>query len=293
MQWEEKVTLCSDKLDAKKQIQIANKTCQDAIICNLQYWTGGSGSVQSREDFEKIGFHDDAFVKEKAKSYFDIVNSNIGVGLMLAGPFFTACYTMGPISIESFMISLFDDIDFVKELMDIQLKGQLQVIETLSGMPFAFVEIADDIADNRGLMVMKDFYEEIWYPRIEILVKAVKNHLKVPIQFHCCGKLDDVLPYMVKLGVDAITPIQANCNDIYAIKKQVGNRLCISGNMAIEGVLAFGTPQEVIEDTKAHIDGLSFDGGYICASSHSICDTISPENYFAMIETAQTYGIYK
>jgi len=119
-----------------------------------------------------------------------------------------------------------------------------------------------------------------------------KNSYQGTIQFHCCGNLHEVLPYLVELGVDAVTPVQANCNDIYAIKRAVGDKLCISGNMAIDGVLAFGTPQEVKEDTKAHIDGLAYDGGYICASSHSICDAIPPDNYFAMIETAQTYGVY-
>lgn len=187
-----------DMLDAGKQVQIAYKTSQDAIICNLQYWAGRSAAIQSR----------------------------------------------------------------------------------------------DDIADNRGLMVMKEFFNEIWYPRIKTIVQAVRTHIKAPIQFHCCGNLHDVLPYLVELGVDAVTPVQANCNDIYAIKRAVGDKLCISGNMAIDGVLAFGTPQEVKEDTKAHIDGLAYDGGYICASSHSICDAIPPDNYFAMIETAQTYGVY-
>ena len=37
---------------------------------------------------------------------------------------------------------------------------------------------------------------------------------------------------------------------------------------------------------------LSFDGGYIAASSHSIVDAIPPENYRAMIDTAVDYGRY-
>ena len=110
--------------------------------------------------------------------------------------------------------------------------------------------------------------------------------------WHCCGKLDQVLPYLVEWKVDCIEPIQPSCNDIYALKEAWGDRLCLKGNISIEGVLAFGTPEETAEDTRDHIDRLSFDGGYIAASSHSIVDAIPPENYRAMIDTAVDYGRY-
>lgn len=284
----------SDNLDASFQMKLAQRTCQDAIICNLQYWMSPSGSLCSYNDLDKIGYYDPSFVQQKISSFSDAISgTDIGIGLMLAGPFFTTCYTMGPIPIQSFMLSIYDDINLVEKIMDIQVDGQIEVIKALEGAPIHFVEIADDLADNRGLMVNPSFYEEIWFHRIEKLVDAVKIYLKVPIQFHCCGKLTDVLPYLAKLNVDAIAPIQANCNDIYSLKKEYAEKFCFVGNMAIEGVLAFGTPDEVRQDTKKHIDELSYDGGYVVASSHSICDSIPAANYFAMIETAMNYGVYK
>ena len=60
----------------------------------------------------------------------------------------------------------------------------------------------------------------------------------------------------------------------------------------LAGVLSFGTPTEVVEDTKEHIDRLAPGGSYVVCSSHSITDPVPSENYIAMIETAQTYGKY-
>ena len=88
-------------------------------------------------------------------------------------------------------------------------------------------------------------------------------------------------------------PIQASCNDIYAIKRDWGDCLCLFGNMNIEGVLFTGTPEEVAEDTKEHIDRLSSDGGYVVQSSHSIVDAIPTKNYLAMIEATIRYGIFE
>ena len=60
--------------------------------------------------------------------------------------------------------------------------------------------------------------------------------------------------------------------------------------MNIEGVLAFGSKEEVVKDTKEHIERLSYDGGYIATSSHSIVDAIPEENYLAMIDAIIRYG---
>ena len=109
---------------------------------------------------------------------------------------------------------------------------------------------------------------------------------------HCCANVTDLIPIIINMGIKAIHPVQPNCNDIYALKKEYGNKMSFVGNMDLAGVLSFGTPEEVVEDTKKHIDKLAPGGGYVVASSHSITDDVPPENYIAMIETAQTYRGY-
>ena len=166
-----------------------------------------------------------------------------------------------------------------------------RILDAIMDLPISIVEIADDVAANNGYLVSPEFLERVWAPRAKALVDRVKE-LKIPIQWHCCGKIDDLIPRLVEWGIDAITPVQASCNDIYAIKKQWGDRICLVGNMNIEGVLAFGSPEEVAEDTREHIAGLSQNGGYVVASSHTIVDAIPTENYFAMVETAIKYGVF-
>ena len=87
-------------------------------------------------------------------------------------------------------------------------------------------------------------------------------------------------------------PIQPNCNDIYAYKKEYGSDLCLIGNIDLAGVLTFGTPAEVRKDTIKHIDALAPGGGYVVASSHSVTDDVPPENYQAMIQAAWEQGRY-
>jgi uroporphyrinogen decarboxylase len=114
----------------------------------------------------------------------------------------------------------------------------------------------------------------------------------IPIIFHCCGNIEPVIPLALELGVSAMHPIQTNCNDIYAYKREYGADLCLVGNLDLAGVLSFGTPDEVRRETIERIEALGPGGGYIVASSHSITDDVPPENYRAMIETTWTHGAF-
>jgi uroporphyrinogen decarboxylase len=77
------------------------------------------------------------------------------------------------------------------------------------------------------------------------------------------------------------------------VKKQYGERLTLVGNMDIAGVLAFGSPDEVVADTREHIQRLDVGGRYVCASSHSITNDVPPENFAAMVDACHSYGLHK
>jgi uroporphyrinogen decarboxylase len=57
-------------------------------------------------------------------------------------------------------------------------------------------------------------------------------------------------------------------------------------------VLPFGTPEDVGDDVKRHIDDLAPGGGFVFAPIHNIQALVPPENIVAMFETALEYGKY-
>jgi len=57
-----------------------------------------------------------------------------------------------------------------------------------------------------------------------------------------------------------------------------------------EPVLSFGTPPAVCEDTREHSERPGGEGGCLVCFSQSILDTVSPENYLAMVEAARELG---
>jgi uroporphyrinogen decarboxylase len=109
--------------------------------------------------------------------------------------------------------------------------------------------------------------------------------------FHSDGMLWDLMNDLVDLEIDALHPIDPTCMDINKVKRKVGDRFCIIGNISNE-LLMNGTPEEVVELTKRRLRELAPGGGYCLGSGNSIPNWARFENYMAMRETGLRYGRY-
>jgi uroporphyrinogen decarboxylase len=216
------------------------------------------------------------------------VGTGVGICAGVNSVLFGTYLTLG---FENFMIKLCDDPALVERMMDIYLEFSIEAAEALVEEGIDMFYLNDDIAMHGGFIVSPRVIEGMWYPRTERILEPVRKK-DLPILMHCCGNLTQVIPLALKLGVHAIHPFEPYSNDIYAVKRECGDRLTLFGNMDIAGVLTFGTPDEVTADTREHVERLGAGGRYVCGSSHSIIDAVPPENFLAMIEACHTYGVY-
>jgi uroporphyrinogen decarboxylase len=115
------------------------------------------------------------------------------------------------------------------------------------------------------------------------MYETVKAHGKKVI-IHCCGKVDEILPELIELGVDLFNPFQPEVMDVYRIKKQFGGEIGFWGGISTQQLLPFGTPEQVREEVRRLLDKIGRDGGYIAAPAHAIPGDAKPENIDAMIE---------
>ncbi len=269
-------------------VRLARMTGQDAIVCSLT-WMAEEGSIESRADADAIVIPDPVDARGSMQACLDAIQgTNLGVVARLTGPLTLTYMAMGPVPIESFMMWLYDDLELVEHLMDMFVDYHLRLIDAISDMPYHLYYIGDDVSSSTGPMISPHHLAELWAPRARRLVQAAKATGK-PIIFHCCGMQAPILPYLVKWGVNAVHPIQPVANDIYRMKADWGEHLTLIGNIDAAGVLTSGTPDEVRAEVREHIDRLANDGGYVVCSSHSIVDSIPPENYLAMCDEAARY----
>jgi uroporphyrinogen-III decarboxylase len=287
-------TLSTLTISPAEYAEFCRRTSMDAMVVHLSYTgqegLGTRGRVMDWADLdEMISPPDMNTVREYLQGYIDAAGGT-GVGV---AAWVHSCFarTYELIGFENFALKLFDDRQFVEHVMDIFTDYSVAVAEMAAEMEISHFWVADDIADTRSLMISPRMLEELWLPRTQRILAPLQAK-GIPIAYHCDGNLADVIPLALRLGVNAIQPFQANCNDIYEFKRQYGDRLCLMGNLDIAGPLVFGTAEEVVTDTRRHLEGLAPGGRYVLGSSHSITPAVKPENFTAMVETVIQYGSY-
>ena len=105
------------------------------------------------------------------------------------------------------------------------------------------------------------------------------------------GNIADMIPDMIEMGVDIVNPIEpcSGLQDIYKIKEMYGDKITLSGNIDIDGVLLHGTPEDVKRDVIEHMEKLAVGGGYIVSSSHDLHQLVPVENFYAMRDAVHDY----
>lgn len=273
-------------LPAAQAVRAVAAVGQDAVPCPLHARVGNA-SILTMDDADRLAMPEPGQARERLQPYLDAVSgTGMGICPCITGPLTSTYMACGPVAIESFMYLLYDDTPLVERVMDMFTEHYLRVIASIADLPFHFYYIGDDLGGSSGPLVGPGHLADLWAPRARKLVAAAKATGR-PVLFHCCGDQSSILPFLVEWGVAAIHPIQPNANDIYAIHRQYGDTLTLVGNIDAGGVLTFGTPVEVAQDTREHIERLSPGNAYVVGSSHSIIDSIPPENYLAMIRTTQ------
>ena len=191
--------------------------------------------------------------------------------------------------LENFCTKLYDDFEFVEHMADKVFEYLYEGVKEACKRSIDFLFIDCDCAFKTGLMINPNMFYKIWYERTKLLISPAKEK-GIPVTFHSDGDLRELLPLLVELGFSAIHPVEPAANDIYEIKQEYGDRICIMGNIDVAGVLAYGSSQDVERDVEEHIKRLAPGGGYVCGSSTHCFYGLPVENCFAMINALHRHG---
>lgn len=151
--------------------------------------------------------------------------------------------------------------------------------------------VGDDVAMQTGLMMSRKLWLKWFMPRLKIVIdgaRAIKPDLLV--QYHSDGKINDLIPDLINVGVDILNPVQPECVDHRWVKDTFGNVLAFNGGLGVQSVLPFGTPEDVRQHVHRVIETLGAGGGLIIGPSHVIERDTSLENILAMIDAIDEYG---
>jgi uroporphyrinogen decarboxylase len=205
----------------------------------------------------------------------------------LGGELFEAAWRLR--GFENFMIDLVYRIEMADYLLD-QLTSMLienALILARSGVDILLLD--DDVAMPTGLMIGPATWRLHFKDRLAKVIDIARQESPdLLIFYHCDGDFTRLVPDLVDIGVNVINPIQPDCMDAGAIKREFGDRLAIWGAVGSARLWDWGTPDQIRSEVR-HCIETSGPQGLLLSPAYDI-DFAPFENIVAFIEAVEEYG---
>lgn len=192
---------------------------------------------------------------------------------------------------ETLLIAMLEQPEFVQDMFATYLDRSIAHFDKIWDAGYRFDEIFwwDDMGYKGTPFFSNTLYRELLKPFHKKAVdwahaKGIRAHL------HSCGNIMPLLPDVMDTGIDALNPIEIKAGmDVLGIKKTYGDRLVLHGG--INAVL-WDDKDAIIAEIDRLIPTLKENGGYIFSSDHSIPNSVSLENFRAIVQEVKRAGRY-
>lgn len=193
-----------------------------------------------------------------------------------------ACELYG---IEPLIYAVYDNPDWVHELLNILLDKKLQYIyENLKGAKVDLVETGG--GSSSSTVISPKIHSEFCLP-YDIKIHSALHDLGFKVVYHTCGGMMGILDSIKQNGCDAsetLSPktIGGNITEHSLVKKELGSKLALIGGLDQINILTNGTPKQAREEVLNLFKVYGPNGGYIM----SACDHF----FHAPVENIKAYA---
>lgn len=137
---------------------------------------------------------------------------------------------------ENALCNMMTDEEACSDFMGAMADYKIGVIERIAKYYKADkIQFHDDYSNNDNLFMQKDIWTRAIRPHLKRIIDAT-HALGMFYEHHSCGKIHDLVPDLVELGIDALNPVQIQ-NDPVSLKAEFADSLCICGGFDNQGVL--------------------------------------------------------
>lgn len=157
------------------------------------------------------------------------------------------------------------------------------VVERACRLGITALYIQEDVADTHGLSMSMQSTQEHCLCYAKELADIATYH-RIPVLFHTDGKMtDELLESFIRIGINAVNPLQPHLNDLTAFKSHFGDKLALYGGLDNCFTISQGTPQAVREHIANLFEIVGKPDGALILSSHDIDFDVPPENIETMV----------
>ncbi|MCL2631575.1 MAG: veratrol--corrinoid protein metyltransferase [Coriobacteriia bacterium] len=166
--------------------------------------------------------------------------------------------------------ALYEEPDAVKELLQFFFDFYYPIAEQVFDIIQPDVmNLSDDAATEKNPFISPLMYREFFVPIYREYAKFAIDR-GIPINMHLCGRGEDFIPDLVRIGVCSWEPVQLE-NDILEVKARFGRQMVIGGGWEGRGRLTEldVTDEEIRQSVRDAFDKYAVGGAYMFAAAYT------------------------
>ena len=189
-------------------------------------------------DLDEIDFHELA-ARESAVLPIDRENRLV-VTMEEGGAFMRLISFMG---IENALCALMEDpeacCNFFEAYTEFKIDYNTRLIDAYAP---DMIVLGEDVANAKNLFMAPEVYRDLLKPFHAAVCDAAAKRDTL-VEFHCCGKCEDIIPDFVEMGVSSWQSAQV-MNDLAGILDKYGNQMAVDGGWDSSGKVSFLKPED-------------------------------------------------
>jgi len=192
---------------------------------------------------------------------------------------------------ENHLIAMYEEPEMVADIYNTQLDCSIKYFNQIWDAGYHFDEIwwSDDMGYKGSTFFSNELYRELLKPVHKRAIDWAHDH-GIYAHMHSCGDIMTRMDDLMEIGVDSLNPLEVKAGmKPLELKEKYGDKLTLHGG--INAVL-WDDKEAVIEEIRRLVPKLKENGGYIFSSDHSIPNSVSLDNFRAIIEEVKRVGSY-
>lgn len=191
--------------------------------------------------------------------------------------------------LDNFCMAAVDQPDRVQDLLRRIADYQIGIVRRYLAVGADIIRALDDYGGQRALLLGPRLWRKLIKPELARIIQVAKEGGAF-FWLHSCGRVMEIIPDLIEIGVDILDPVQVRANDQAEAKRLYGDKICFMGGIDTQHLLTMGTAAEITMVVRERIKMLAPGGGYILAPDTLI--PVPPANYQAYLEAGERYGKY-
>ena len=188
---------------------------------------------------------------------------------------------------EDLMMDMLESPEIACYLFERTAQLQQQVAAQFARASVDIIITGDDVAGQKQLLMNINTWRKYLKPHLAATVQSVKAaNPDTYVFYHSDGNVEPIIPDLIRTGIDILNPIQPECMNPAAIKREYGKQLSFWGSVSVQRTMPYGTPDQVRVEVRTRIKEMGYDGGFILAPAHVLGPDVPWENIVAFFEAA-------